>query len=121
VSKRRFNLGKLGEQKAVEYLQKQRYKVLEQNFRLQFGEVDIIAKDGNFLVLVEVKTRWSEKCGLPEESVTPRKIHSIIKTGQYYKMLHPETPDLIRIDVIAIELDSAGNFKELRHHQNVTG
>lgn len=121
MSKRRINLGKLGEQKAVEYLQKANWKILERNFRSRFGEIDIVAQDGDFLVLVEVKTRWSEKYGLPEEAVIASKIHSIIKTGYYYKKIHPETPDLIRIDVIAIEIDSSCNFKDLRHHKNVTG
>lgn len=119
MSRRRINLGKFGEQEAVEYLRKQKYKILEQNFRSKFGEIDIVARDGDFLVFVEVKTRWSKEYGLPEEAVIPTKIRSIIKTGQYYKILHPETPDLMRIDVVAIELNSSGRFRELRHLKNV--
>lgn len=121
MSKRRVNLGKLGEQKAVKYLQKQGYKVLERNFHSRFGEIDIIVDKQDSLIFVEVKTRWSKKYGLPEEAVTPRKISSIIKTGQYYKILHPKTPDLMRVDLIAIELDSSGNFQSMRHLVNVTG
>ncbi|MBL7150332.1 YraN family protein [Candidatus Microgenomates bacterium] len=121
MSKRNVNLGRFGEEKAVEYLQKHGYKVLEQNFRSKYGEIDIIAVNKDFLIFIEVKTRWSEKCGLPEEAVTQRKIRSITRTSQYYKILHPETSDLMRIDVIAIELDSLCRFKELRHLKNVTG
>lgn len=119
MSRRRINLGKFGEQEAVEYLRKQKYKILEQNFRSKSGEIDIVARDGDFLVFIEVKTRWSKEYGLPEEAVTPTKIRSIIKTGQYYKILHPGTPDLMRIDVVAIELDSSRRFRELRHLKNV--
>lgn len=119
MSKRRVNLGRSGEQRAVEYLQNKGYKILERNFRSKFGEIDIVALDGNFLVFIEVKTRWSKKYGLPEEAVTPTKIRSIIKTGKYYKLLHSQTPDLMRIDVIAIELDSKGKFHEIRHLKNV--
>jgi putative endonuclease len=119
VSKRSVNLGKLGEQKAAEHLRSQGYKILERNFRTRLGEIDIIVQDKTCLIFVEVKTRWSQKYGQPEESVTAKKIKTIIKVGQYYKMLHPKTPNLMRIDVIAIELDSSGRFRELRHLKNV--
>ena len=113
------NLGLIGEKLAVRLLQKKGYKILEKNFRCKLGEIDIIALEEDTLVFVEVKTRWSKSFGEPEEAVTPRKIHSIIKTGQYYKLLHPELPEALRIDVVAVDLtESAGKVRLIK---NITG
>lgn len=115
------DLGLLGEDLAIKFLKKNGYKILERNFRSKLGEVDIVAQDKDTLVFVEVKTRWSEKFGLPEEAITPWKIKSIIKTGQYFKLLHPELPDSLRIDVVVIELDGKGELKRIEILKNVTG
>ena len=120
-------MGKRGEQLAVEFLQKKGYKILERNFKKRYGEIDIIAQapstssgqGGETLVFVEVKTRFSEKYGPPEESVTPWKLRQIAKTGQFYKLLHPELPDLLRIDVVAVEFDHQDKLTEIRLLENV--
>ena len=62
-------LGIYGEKLALKYLKKQKYKILEKNFRCALGEIDIVAKDGGFLVFVEVKTRSSNAFGEPMEAV----------------------------------------------------
>ncbi|TSC53980.1 MAG: putative endonuclease, partial [Microgenomates group bacterium LiPW_16] len=97
----KHDLGKRGEELAVRYLQSHGYRILTRNFRSKFGEIDIIGLDGKILVFIEVKTRWSKKFGPPEEAVTPWKLKSIIKTAYYFKMLHPELPESLRIDVVA--------------------
>ena len=107
--------GKLGEKLAVKLLQKKGFKILEKNFRSKLGEIDIVALDpstssgrgGDVLVFVEVKARWTKEYGPPEEAVTPRKIRSIIKTGQYYSLLHPELPKALRVDVVSIDFTQA--------------
>lgn len=99
--------GKLGEEAAIKLLKREGYKIIGRNFRSRYGEIDIIAIESNALVFVEVKTRWNNKFGQPEEAVTLRKLNSIIKTAQYYKLLNPKTPELLRIDVIAV--DAKGN------------
>jgi len=114
----RISLGKKGEEIAVNFLQKQGYKILERNFKKRYGEIDIVALDGNSLVFIEVKTRFSEEYGSPEESVTSWKLRQIAKTGEFYKLLHPEFPDLLRIDVVAVELTSQGEVKEIRLIKN---
>jgi len=118
---KRKNLGKLGEELATKELRKNEYKILERNFSSKFGEVDIIAQEGDFLVFVEVKTRWSKKFGLPEEAITPWKIKRIIKTSQYYKMLHPEFAEAMRIDAVAVEFSPSGEVGEIRIIKNITG
>lgn len=116
--------GQEGEEIAVNFLRKKGYKIIEQNFHSRVGEIDIVALDpstgsgpgGNVLVFVEVKTRWSKKFGEPVEAVTPWKLNSIIKTAQYYKLLHPELPEEMRIDVVSIELE--GKSPKIEHIVN---
>lgn len=114
-------LGKQGEEIACDYLQKQGYKLLTKNFKSKLGEIDLIFLDHGVLVFVEVKTRWSKKFGEPEEAVTPWKIKSIIKTGQYFSLLHPELPEALRIDVVAISMDNDEKVEEIKLIKNVTG
>ncbi len=99
-------LGKKAEDFASSLITSKGYKVLDRNFRSRFGEIDIIATDENTLVFVEVKARWSRKFGNPEEAVTPRKIWKIRKTGEFYSKMHPELPQKLRIDVVAIEIEN---------------
>ena len=107
--------GALGEKAACELLQKQGYKIIDRNFRTRYGEIDIIALDFSnkleTLVFVEVKTRWNLDYGYPEEAVTPRKLRLVA---------HPKTPDLLRIDVVAIEVEG-DRVVATRLIRNVTG
>ena len=96
--------GKRGERIAAMYLQKQGYKIIEMNFKARYGELDIIAEDHGTLVFVEVKTRKTYEYGRPEEAVDPRKLRMVVKTAEYYKLLHPELPELLRVDVVAVDL-----------------
>ncbi len=112
------NLGSFGEKMATKFLQKKGYKILEKNFRSKSGEIDIVALDKDTLVFIEVKTRWTREYGPPEEAVTPRKIRSIIKTGQHYKLFHPELPEALRIDVVTA--DFVKSKGEVRLIKNVT-
>ncbi len=97
--------GRLGEDWAVGFLKKQGYKILQRNFRSKFGEIDIAALDGKTLFFVEVKTRWSRKFGDPAEAVTKRKLEHLERAAQYFKLLNPKTPNLMRIDVVATDVD----------------
>lgn len=76
--------GDRGEELACQYLKKNGYKILERNYRIRGGEIDIVAKDGDCLVFVEVKTRYSHDFGLPTESMTPWKIKALLKTARFY-------------------------------------
>lgn len=106
-----ISLGKLGEEIASSYLQKSGYKIIETNFYKRWGEIDIIAIDPqassgkDVLVFAEVKTRMEYDRITPEESITPWKIKSLKKTALFYKNIHKELPDLLRIDFIGVVLD----------------
>ena len=98
--------GKYGEDLACVYLKKIGYKIVERNFRIRGGEIDIIAIDKQTLVYVEVKTRSSHRFGLPEEAVTYRKINFLTRAAKFYRNSekHLNLPKLERIDVLAIDL-----------------
>lgn len=95
--------GQAAEDRAADFLEGLGYKILDRNFRSKFGEIDLVALDGDTLVFVEVKARATRLFGLPEEAVNKRKIRHITLAGEYYLSLHPGLPQLLRIDVIAIE------------------
>ncbi|OGY24833.1 MAG: hypothetical protein A2Y57_00255 [Candidatus Woykebacteria bacterium RBG_13_40_7b] len=117
---KRGDLGRLGEDLAAEYLKKQGYKILDRNFHSRVGELDIVAQDKETLVFIEVKTRWSKKFGLPVEAITSWKLKSILKTAEYYKLLHSSLPDSLRIDAVAIEIDQNNNPLKFDHLKNIS-
>ena len=92
------------ESMAVQYLTEAEYHILERNFRCRTGEIDIIAKDGAYLVFVEVKYRASAACGSALEAVDYRKQQSILRVAQYYMVSHGYgTQTNCRFDVVAIQ------------------
>jgi len=95
------DLGKLGEELAVDYLQKNGYEILDINWRFQKAEVDIIAQKENVLAVVEVKTRSSLDFGLPQDFVKPKKIQLLVKAINEY-VVNNNLEVTVRFDVIAI-------------------
>jgi putative endonuclease len=98
-------LGKKGEELAVEYLQQNGYEILDRNWTFQKAEIDIIAQKENTLAVVEVKTRSSLDFGSPQDFVKPKKIQLLIKAVNAY--INYREKDLqddlnVRFDIIAI-------------------
>jgi len=94
-------LGKEGEKQAVQFLQKNGYRILQTNYVFQKAEIDIIAQIGNILAIVEVKTRSTAEFGSPQDFVNPKKIQLLVKAINEYII----TNDLdveARFDIIAI-------------------
>jgi putative endonuclease len=94
-------IGKWGEETAAEYLTQKGYEVVARNIRTPYGEIDIIAKQGDTTIFVEVKTRTSNTMGLPEESITPRKREHMVACAEHYAA--ENEIDGWQIDVISIE------------------
>lgn len=94
--------GQVGEKLAKNFLKKKGYTIVESNFRTRFGEIDIVAKEGDLLVFVEVKARRSVLHGLPEEAVNFRKQNKIVHAALEY--IHQKDLGDIswRIDVVSI-------------------
>lgn len=94
--------GTLGEVAAAAFLQRNGYEIVEQNYYYQHGEIDIIAKEGNTLVFVEVKARTSTKFGAPEEFVTPKKQELLRRTAEGYMIERNIGEADCRFDVVAV-------------------
>ena len=111
-------LGGVGEKCAVKYLKKNKYKILEKNYVTHFGEIDIVAKENDCYVFIEVKTRTSDRFGEPMEAVTEYKQRHIIRSAQSYLMLNKidENSVEIRFDVIEVKSDNGKN--EINHVKN---
>lgn len=106
-------IGKKYELIATNYLKQKGYKILENNYKNKVGEIDIICKDGDFIVFVEVKYRTSAKFGRPIEAITPHKLMKIRQTATSYLKFNKLLDSYVRFDAIEI-LDD-----EIRHIQNI--
>ncbi|GCE13190.1 YraN family protein [Tengunoibacter tsumagoiensis] len=110
-------LGRTGERLAAEQIERQGYIILERNFRCGYGEIDLVAEEGNELVFVEVKTRRGQAYGLPEEAVTLRKQRKLRQVANAYLDLHACFERDWRIDVVAVQLSISGRLEEIRIYQ----
>jgi len=95
------DLGKLGEELAVAFLEKKGYSILETNWTFQKAEIDIIAKKENTLAVIEVKTRSSIDFGLPQDFVKPKKIQLLVKAINEYVNSNALEVE-VRFDIIAL-------------------
>lgn len=101
-------LGSEGEILAVRYLKRQGYAIIARNFTTRVGEIDIIAKDGETIVFVEVKTRTNDAFGAPFESINAAKKKKLTNAASLFlKSLKKETP--ARFDIISIIRHPSGN------------
>ena len=109
------DLGKLGEELAVDFLEKNGYEILDTNWTFQKAEVDIIALKNDVLAVIEVKTRSSLDYGLPQDFVKPKKIQLLVKAINEYVTQNDLDVD-VRFDIIAIHKEE-NNFN-LDHIEN---
>jgi putative endonuclease len=99
-------IGNYGEDIAVDFLKESGYTILDRNFSSRTGEIDIIAKDGEYICFIEVKSRCGMRFGTPGEAVNPTKQHHIYKTAEYYIMKKKLFKFSFRFDVIEVILRS---------------
>lgn len=116
MTQERISIGKKGEEIAAAFLLKEGYRVLERNFTCSMGEIDIVALHSGSLVFVEVKTRRSNRFGLPEEAVNRRKQHQMTKAAQAYISKKKLFNAPARFDVVAVTL--SGETSEVRIIRN---
>ena len=89
------------EEKAREFLEEKGFTILEKNFRTRLGEIDLIGKEKEYLVFIEVKHRKNASCGLPEEAVNYKKQRTICRVSDVYRMKHRLGEVPMRFDVVA--------------------
>lgn len=108
-------LGKKGEQLAVDFLLKNSYEIVERNYRFDKAEVDIIAKKDETLAIIEVKTRSSIDFGNPQDFVKPKQIQRLVKAVDEYVTVN-ELDVEVRFDIIAIVKE--GKRFNIEHLEN---
>lgn len=96
--------GHQAEETALEHLSEQGLELLERNFRCKMGEIDLIMRHDDTLIFVEVRYRNDTTRGTGAESITRAKIRRIIKTAEYFLLVHPEYHDIdCRFDVVSLD------------------
>jgi putative endonuclease len=106
MSDSRRSLGQNGEEIAADFLQGRGYTILARNYRRRSGEIDIIAREKEVLVFIEVKTRSGGTYGSPAAAITPRKQRQISRTAQYYLAEQDLFDTPARFDVITVVFDN---------------
>jgi putative endonuclease len=116
MSRQRQQIGSAGEKAAVRYLRKKGFKILEQIFTSPVGEIDIIVKDRQTIVFVEVKTRRSLSFGSARMAITPKKQRKISMVALYYLKTNQKMNQRARFDVVTVL--STAEEKTIDHIQN---
>lgn len=104
----RQSIGAFGERVAAEHLRGAGMVILDRNFRCKHGEIDIVARDGDTLVICEVKTRRSLEYGSPFEAVTPPKAARLRRLAAYWLAEYGMSPPSVRIDVVGVVVPARG-------------
>ncbi len=103
-------LGDKGEVLAIQFLKSQGYKIMQRNYRVKLGEIDIIARENDQICFVEVKTRSSERLGSPFEAISSSKQRKMSQVASYYLNSHYAHQEIkARFDVVSILFDESGN------------
>jgi putative endonuclease len=118
MGRERKKTGNIGEHLAASFLKKKGYKILGQNLRTIFGEIDIVARLKNMMVFIEVRTRATSSLGPPYLSITRTKQRHIIKNALFYlkcrKLMHVPW----RIDIVSVKLDHAHRLENIELIEN---
>lgn len=110
--------GNKGETYAAEELQKKGYKVLARNYRSKWGEIDIVAKDRDTVVFVEVKTKTSDNYGEPWEMINRWKIEQVKRMGEMW-CREFGWEGLVRMDGVGVYMNQDGDVEKIEHWENV--
>lgn len=112
-------IGKLGEDLASQFLLANCCKIIDRNFHTRYGEIDLIAKCGNEILFLEVKTRSSNQYGYPEQAVDAKKISHLLQAAKIYlKIKHLNS--FWRLDIISVEINNSSDFK-IKWFKDVSG
>jgi putative endonuclease len=113
--------GRVGEERAVEWLRREGYRIVERNVTTKAGEIDVVARDGETLCFIEVKARSSGVYGPAVEAVTVKKMRKLARAASLYLVRHP-TDAPCRFDVLGMDLDDGGwRFTLVRDAFSVPG
>ncbi len=110
--------GRRGEEIAKEYLQKKGYKIIEQNYKTKYAEIDLVARQKKQLIFVEVRTRVGEDFGTPEVTIDKRKLRKLWSNATAYAA-RTKWEGSCRIDAVCIVLKKDYSVERLNHYENI--
>lgn len=110
--------GKLGEEIAGRYLEKKGYKIIEQNYKTKYGEIDLVLKKGNELVFAEVRTKKGENFGTPEETIDKKKLRKLWGNAKAYAAWK-KWPGPYRVDAVCLVLKYDNTVERINHYENI--
>lgn len=113
-------IGLIGEKNTVKYLKNNGYRIIQRNFKLKCGEIDIVAKAGNYICFVEVKTRTCNSFMEPYEMVDYNKLKKLFITAQIWLSMHNMDNCLCRFDVVSVLLNKQYRLSEIKHIKDIT-
>ncbi len=123
MKQKNYEVGKLGEKLAENFLVKNGYRLITRNFHTRFGEVDLVVERNKKLIFVEVKLKIGEEFGTPEEMITKHKLRQIEMTGQSFLMKYPEYEkfyESMQIDAVCIVMDTNREVLRMDHYENIS-
>ncbi|MFA4941183.1 MAG: YraN family protein [Patescibacteria group bacterium] len=112
-------VGKFGENIAKNYLLRRNYQIISVNEKIGFKEVDIIAKKGDFLIFVEVKTRLSSVFGGAEDAFNFSKFHRLKEAIDDYIYKNDLDGNFIRLDFISVDIDKYKKIANIKHYKDI--
>jgi putative endonuclease len=117
----RGDIGRAAEAYCAGYLQRRGYTIVDRNFRVRGGEIDIVALHDGALVFVEVRARTGMRVVAADETVDVRKLGRIMLAADAFLQAHPDYQDCVwRVDLLALTLDSSGVVRRFNHYENLT-
>ncbi len=122
MARGRTGLGRRGESLAAQALQQGGYTVVERNWYCPYGEVDLVAKCGEDLYFIEVRTRRASPCPTPEQSLTQRKYSRMEMVARAYLGTHAAGRSMTwHLSFVAVALDRAGRLRRITFYADLTG
>ena len=110
--------GRVGEEIAKKYLEKKGYKIIEQNYKTKYAEIDLVAKKGNEMVFIEVRTKKGEDFGTPEETIDKRKLRKLWGNARAY-MAWKKWQGPYRVDAVCVVLRYNNTVERINHYENI--
>ena len=117
-SGKKIELGRNGENIAADFLEDTGYQILKRNYMIGHSDIDILAKKDEFLVFIEVRTKSKGDRGMPEDTLTGKKLRRMKNTAELYIAFN-HYEGLARMDAVCIILDDSGSVRHLEHYEGV--
>ncbi len=117
-SRRKVELGQKGEKIAADFLEEKGFQIIKQNYMIGHSDIDILAKNNEFLVFVEVRTKSGQESGMPEDTLTNKKLRRMQNTAELYIAFN-HYEGIARLDAVCIILDGSDKVRHLEHYEGV--